>query len=155
MAETTKRRPIHPNQVQIFVDGQAGRWIYVTLNERDNIGTFREDADGWGMVQADQMKRVRPGDFVTLISHDGLQRHDGYSVARIEGSRVWFNDRPLRVLNFEPQSLYSDGHSEVIAHGAGFAIRNVRDGHVGDRIFPNPRAAENEIHRRKPSKLAS
>ena len=150
----TERRPINTTQVEVCVDGHAGRWIYVTLTERDNIATFREDPDGWGVVQQDMMKRVAPGDFVTLISYDGLQRYDGYSVSKIEDSRIRLNDRPLRVLSFEPQTLYGDGHSEVIAHGSGFAIKNVRSGRVEDRNYASPAAAKAEIVRRQPVRAA-
>ncbi len=116
------------------------RHIFVTLTERDNLATFREDPSRWTAVQSAQHTRVKRGDSVTLVSHDGLTIHDSYIVTKAEGGCVWLNDKPLRVINLEEDALFSDGVNEVVPKGTGYAVRHVRSKRDEGPVYTSAKA---------------
>lgn len=150
-----QRKRIGPNQVSVYIDGLPARHVFVTLLESQRITTFREDAPqyDWTQMQSRPDKAVKPGDYVTVIAHDGLTRFDSCTVERIERDRVWLG-KPLRVLTFPKQALYEGLEHQVVAAGDGFAIRRKRDGTVEAQVFRSADAAKAELLRRYPTRVA-
>ena len=137
------------NNAVVDQDGMVFRSIVVTLTERDNLATFREDPSRWSSVQSATHTRVKRGDRVTLVSHDGLTVHDSYIVSKAEGGHVWLNDKPLRIINLEEDALFSDGVNEVIPKGVGYSVRHVRSKRDEGPVYTSAKAAEAEVLRRQ------
>jgi hypothetical protein len=114
------------------------RHIVVTLTERDNLATFREDPSRWTSVQSAQHTRVKRGDRISLVSHDGLVIHDSYVVTKAEGGSVWLNDKPLRIISLEEDALFSDGVATVLwLLASGFLVGSGITRHI-DVLWAGP-----------------
>lgn len=130
------------------------RHIVLTLAEGDNISTFAADAvNSWGLVQQRSDLRLKRGDRVTLVSADGLTMHDSCIVLKAVGGSVWLG-KPLRIVSLESDVLFSDGVHEVVPVGTSFGVRHVRSGRVDGPTFGTSRAAEAEVLRRQPQRVA-
>ncbi len=60
----------------------------------------------------------------------------------------------MRVVTLEEEALYEAGALKVVANGAGYSLRHVRDGLVEEKIFQTADAAKSEILRRQPAMVA-
>ena len=72
---------------------------------------------------------------------------------KAQAGQLWFS-KPLRLVELEPVVLFENNLYQVVPTGVGYAIRTKRDGRVDDRIFASPKAAESEVLRRQPTKVA-
>lgn len=146
-----KRKLVSENQIKPL-DYERRAFVF-TLGEQDVIATFAADAvSHWGPVQRRESTRLRRGDRVSFVSHDGLVEHDSCVVLKAIGNSVWFS-KPLRVLNYEETGLYSDGFREVVPMGTGFAIRHIANNVTSPNIYLTSDAAKQAILREQPVRV--
>ena len=145
---------LNPSQVVIEAAGRLYKHVIVSLRAAQSIDALRESPSAWASVQANLGLVVRKGDEVTILAPDGLTKADRCTVTRALGGQVWLG-APLRLVTLEADSLFGNGHEEVVPYGDGYSIKTVRDGRVGSRVFRTAKQAENEILRRSPVRMAS
>ncbi len=144
---------ISPAQVRVQEDGQVFRHIVVKLKGEQTIPELRESPDVWQAVQHEGSLKVSRGDIVSMVSADGNQICDSCRVVKAEGGKLWLG-APLRMIELDAVSYYSDSFDAVVANGTGYSIFNIRGGHTGDRTFVSVEAAKQEIIRRRPTRAA-
>lgn len=147
VANTRVAKKIQPMQAKID-DGFTGKHVRIELRAEQTIDGVLHDPGMWTAIT------LSKGDTVSVISPDGLAMADSAMVVKAEGGRCWFS-KPLRMVSFEVSNLYSDGIYEVVTHGVGYVIKSLRDGLTHyDQTFATAKAAEHEIVRRRPVKVA-
>ena len=153
MAMPGQNRLLDPSQLVVEYAGVHWRHVIVMLHGDQSVPELREKPELWKVAQASRNVSVRAGDKVTVISPDGCEIADSCVVTRAQGGSVWLG-KPLRLIALEPQSLFSDGMTEVVPAGTGFSLRNVRSGRTDDAIFATAEAARVELEKRKPKRVA-
>jgi len=140
---------------QVTVDscGKCYKHVVVALRGEQTIAGVLADPDIWTNMQGDGAKRCGKGDLVTVISPDGLGMADRVMVTRAEAGRLWFS-KPLRMIIFDEVACFSDGRFAVEPKGTGYVIKSVRTKEPEPKLFTTAKAAEVEILRRQPSKVA-
>jgi len=140
---------------QCIVDshGQVFKHLVVNLKAEQSIAEIRETPEAWIAIQQESTFAVKKGDSVTLISQDGLSMALECIVTKALAGDVWLG-KPSRMVKLEADSLFSDEHHSVVARGTGYCLKRLRDGHVEDGIFATAKAAEMEVVRRQPKKVA-
>ncbi len=141
-------------QSQVESAGYRWKHLSVALHGNQTIAEVLETPDAWSAIQGDRVRHLNKGDRVSVISADGLVLADQAIVTKALAGSVWFS-RPLRMVTLEEVALFSDAKHRIVPVGTGYSIQTLRDGRTDDRIFGTPKAAEAEIHRREPVKLAS
>ena len=145
-------RPMRINVTQVTVDNAGGvfKRLVVNLRGDQTIDAAVKTPEAWFGIQQDAMKILGKFDTVCIISPDGLAMARDVPVKKALAGHVWFGKTP-GIETAESNALYTDGKHEVVEHGTGYAIKNLRDGSINyTQMFATPKAAEHEIERRKP-----
>ena len=146
-----KRKLVGEHQIKLF-EHERRHFVFV-LGEQDIIATFAQDAvNCWGPVQRRESTRLRRGDRVSFLSHDGLTEYDSCPVLKAQGNSVWFG-KPLRIITFEEDALYSDGHKQVVPQGTGYAIKDIASGTVSPNVYLTADAAKSALLREQPVRV--
>ena len=155
LADVNARRgkKINANQARIDA-GFTRKHMLVELRDEQTIAGVLSTPEVWTQIQSEGGKALLKGDLVSVISPDGLAMADSAMVIKTERGRCWFS-KPLRMVSFEATGLFNNGTYEVVTYGTGYVIKTLRDGLINyGQVFPSPKAAEHEIERRTPVKVA-
>lgn len=139
-----------PTQLTVEWNGQLSKHCILSLRAgQATISEALQTPALWGMIQANQVTALRPGDTVTVISPDGLVRADSAMVTA-GGSEVYFS-KPLRLVEMQPVALFETVSHRVIPEGSRFAIQSKKDGTVDrTKLYQTVEAAKHELLARQP-----
>ena len=144
---------LRTNQAGVDLCGSKFKSLVVSLTGEQSIVGVLQDPDVWQEIQSDRMLHLSRGDRVSVVSPDGLVLADSAVCVKAEGGRCWFS-KPLRTIALQETALFSDDRFRVQPCGTGYVVEAVRDGRREDRIYATAKAAESEILRRQPTRLA-